>query len=181
MQNTSRYRYAIMDGFRVVAIPYENYKYFMYILLPDKNDLEGMLGKLQETSWHEIMSSFKQDADVHLKLPKFDIENKFDLRGALNSLGVQRAFDKENAEFDRMIAQPYPVWIEKVIQKARISVAEWGTEAAAVTVVEMGLTMDPGPGEEPKKINFFADHPFVFAIGEHTSETILFEGVFAGE
>lgn len=181
MQNTSRYRYAIMDGFRVVAIPYENYKYFMYILLPDKNDLEGMLGKLQETSWHEIISSFKQDADVHLKLPKFDIENKFDLRGTLNSLGVQRAFDKGNAEFDRMIAQPYPVWIEKVIQKARISVAEWGTEAAAVTVVEMDLAMDPGPGEEPKKINFFADHPFVFAIGEHTSETILFEGVFAGE
>ena len=87
------------------------------------------------------------------------------------------------AEFDRMFAPKpgYVYWIEKVIQKARISVAEWGTEAAAVTVVEMDGKNAMGPGEEPKRINFFADHPFVYLIGEATSGTILFEGVYSGK
>jgi serine protease inhibitor len=34
---------------------------------------------------------------------------------------------------------------------------------------------DAGPG--PKQVYFYADHPFVFIIGEETSGTILFEGV----
>lgn len=75
----------------------------------------------------------------------------------------------------------YYFWIEKVIQKARISVAEWGTEAAAVTVVEMVGESAAGPGEEPKRVNFYADHPFAFAIGEATSGTILFEGIYTGK
>ena len=54
-------------------------------------------------------------------------------------------------------------------------------EAAAVTVVEITVDSDPGPGEEPKRINFFADHPFVYLIGESTSGTILFEGVYSGK
>ena len=70
-------------------------------------------------------------------------------------------------------------WIGKVIQKARISVAEWGTEAAAVTVVEMEGATSAGPGEE-EPVYFYADHPFVYVIGEATSGAILFEGVYTG-
>jgi serpin B len=69
----------------------------------------------------------------------------------------------------------YYYWISKVIQKSRIAVSEWGTEAGSVTVVEMDGAMDAGPG--PKQVYFYADHPFVFVIGEETSGTILFEGV----
>ncbi len=182
MQNTSRYGYAVMDGYKVLAIPYENYKYYMYILLPDRNDLSGMLDRLQKTAWSDILTRFQHDAEVHLKLPKFDIDNKFNLNETLNALGIQRAFKSGEAEFDRMFDKPgYNFWIGRVIQKARISVAEWGTEAAAVTVVGIEGAMDAGPGEEPKKMNFFANHPFVFAIGETTSGAILFEGVFSGE
>ena len=69
----------------------------------------------------------------------------------------------------------YYYWISKVIQKSRIAVSEWGTEAGSVTVVEMDGAMDAGPS--PKQVYFYADHPFVFVIGEETSGTILFEGV----
>ena len=184
MQNVRYHQYAEMDGFRVLVLPYAGGKFNMYVLLPDRNDLDGLLDKLQTTSWNEILGSLKRDAEVYVKLPKFDIENKFDLNDALRALGVERAFLKGYARFDRMFAPKevaYDYWISKVIQKARISVAEWGTEAAAVTVVEMvGESAAPGPEEEPKKVYFYADHPFVFAIGEVTSGTILFEGVFAG-
>ena len=183
MQNVEYHRYAEMDGFKVLALPYAGSKYFMYILLPDENNLDGLLNKLQTVSWEDIQSSFKRDAEVYLKLPKFDIENKFSLKEALQAMGVEKAFQRGGAEFNSMF-QPKPgyyYWIEKVIQKARISVDEWGTEAAAVTVVEMCGESAAGPGEEPKRVYFYADHPFVFAIGESTSGTILFEGVYSGK
>ena len=182
MNNMRRHRYAEMDGYKVLALPYAGGKFFMYILLPDKNNLQGLLDKLQATSWDSILKSLKQDADVYLKLPKFDIENKFNLKENLQALGVKRAFNGGSAQFDGMFDKPgYYFWIEKVIQKARISVAEWGTEAAAVTVVEMVGESAAGPGEEPKRVNFYADHPFAFAIGEATSGTILFEGTYTGK
>lgn len=183
MRNVRYHSYAEMDGFNVLALPYANYKYYMYILLPDENNLNGLLDKLQTVSWSDIQSSFKHDAEVSLKLPKFDIENKFNLNDALQALGVKKAFNAGAAEFNGMF-EPKPgyfYWIGKVIQKARIAVAEWGTEAAAVTVVEMEGATDPGPGKEPKRLNFFADHPFVYLIGESTSGTILFEGVYSGK
>lgn len=184
--NTAGYlHYALMDGFKVLALPYAGGKYFMYILLPDKNDVNGLLGKLQGVSWSEITGSFKRDALVYVKLPKFDIENTFNLNEALKAMGVKKAFEP-SAEFDQMFIPKEQGFnsfcIGKVLQKAKISLAEWGTEAAAVTAVLMEAA-SAGPGEtpEPKKIYFYADHPFVFVIGESTSGTILFEGVYSGK
>lgn len=182
MHNVNEHRYAIRDGYKVLALPYANYKYYMYILLPDGNDVKPLLEKLAATPWGEITGSLLSDADVTLKLPKFEIENKIYLQETLEALGVKKAFKEGEARFDRMF-EPKPgwyYWIEKVIQKARIKVSEWGTEAAAVTVVEMvgESAMVPEPR---KKIDFFANHPFVYMIGESTSGAILFEGVYTGK
>ena len=184
MQNMRYHSYAVMDGYRVLALPYADGKFFMYILLPDDNDLEGLVKKLTETPWKSILSSFKHDAEVYVRLPKFDIENRFELNVALKALGVKKAFEQGVAEFGSMFSPEaglQDVWINKVIQKARISVAEWGTEAAAVTVVAMDAEGAALNEEPPKKVFFYADHPFVFIIGESTSGTILFEGTFTGK
>ena len=178
MRNMRWHQYAEMDGYKVLAIPYAEYKYYMYILLPDENDINGLVDKLKTTAWSDILSSMKNDAEVYVRLPKFEIENKYNLSDALQALGVEKAFQRGQAEFDMMF-QPkdgYYYWISKVIQKARIKVSEKGTEAGAVTIVEMPGESE-GPDDEPKRIYFTADHPFVFVIGEKTSGTILFEGV----
>ena len=96
---------------------------------------------------------------------------------SLFKFGWQWTFEPASAEFNGMFTpkDDYYYWISKVIQKSRISVSEWGTEAGSVTVVEMDGATDAGPG--PKEVFFYADHPFVFIIGEETSGTILFEGV----
>ena len=179
MRNMRWHQYAEMDGYKVLAIPYAGYKYYMYILLPDENDINGLIEKLKTTSWSDILSKMKSDAEVYIRIPKFEIENKYNLNDALQALGVTRPFQSGMAEFDMMFQpkQPkYYYWIEKVIQKARIKVSEKGTEAGAVTIVEMEGAAE-APGDEPKKVYFYADHPFVFVIGEKTSGTILFEGV----
>ena len=177
MRNTRYHEYAEMDGYKVLVLPYANRKFNMYILLPDENNIEGLIEKLQTSSWTDILANLKQDAEVHVKLPKFNIENKHNLNDALNGLGVRKAFEPASAEFNGMFTpkDDYYYWISKVIQKSRISVSEWGTEAGSVTVVEMDGATDAGPG--PKEFFFYADHPFVFIIGEETSGTILFEGV----
>ena len=177
MRNSRYHEYAEMDGYKVLVLPYANGKFNMYVLLPDENDIEGLIEKLKTTSWSNILSNLKQDAEVYVKLPKFNIENKYYLNDALNALGVTKAFDEDSAEFDGMFEYKdgYIYWINNIIQKSRIAVSEWGTEAGSVTVVEMNGITDSAPS--PKPIYFYADHPFVFIIGEETSGTILFEGV----
>ena len=177
MRNTRDHEYAEMDGYKVLVLPYANGKFNMYVLLPDENDIEGMIEKLQTTSWSDILANLKKDAEVHVRLPKFNIEKKYTLNDVLRSLGVRKPFERGFAEFDRMFEEKegYYYWINKVIQKSRIGVSEWGTEAGSVTIVDMVGESSPAP--EPKQIYFYADHPFVFIIGEETSGTILFEGV----
>lgn len=182
MKSVRYYQYAEMDGYKVLVLPYAQGKYNMYVLLPDENDINGLIEKIQQTTWSEILANLKQDAEVHVQLPKFEIENKFNLAETLISLGVEKVFQSEDAEldniFDIKLAHDPKVWIEKIIQKTKISVDERGTEAASVSIEEIGAT-SPGPGEDPKIIYFHADHPFMFVIGEKTSGTVLFEGVVA--
>ena len=182
MKSVRYYQYAEMDGYKVLVLPYAQGKYNMYVLLPDENNINGLIEKIQQTTWSEILANLKQDAEVHVQLPKFEIENKFNLAETLISLGVEKVFQKEDAEldniFDIKLAHDPKVWIEKIIQQTKISVDERGTEAASVSIEEIGAT-SPGPGEDPKIIYFHADHPFMFVIGEKTSGTILFEGVVA--
>ena len=183
MQTVGDYKYAEFDDFTVLALPFQDYKYYMYFLLPRENNLGEVVGKLTDITWSDIKSALKKDAEVHVKLPKFNIENKYDLSEALKALGVRRAFKMLDAEFDHMFApkeEDYHYAIASVIQKAKISVAEWGTEAAAVTVVQM-YAEGACPPEEHKIVWFVADHPFAFFIEENTSNTILFEGTFTGK
>ena len=176
MNNSGSHSYAIMDGYKVLALPYSNGKFNMYVLLPDENDIEGMIKTLQNTAWSDILGNLKSDAKVHVKLPKFEIENKSDLKNCLINLGVEKAFSSKSADFSGMFkANNLLAEINKVIQKSRISVTEWGTEAGSVTEVGM-LCGSAGSGPK-NEVYFHADHPFVFVIGEKNSKTILFTGV----
>lgn len=185
MRTMEYFPYAEMDGYTIVGLPYRNYKYYMYFVLPDEGkDLGAVLSNLPTLSWKQLISSMKTDAEVYVHIPKFEVEERYTLNDMLKKMGVQKAFVEGEAEFDRMFdvnQDAWDFWISKVIQKAKIAVAEWGTEAAAVTVVVMDGATDAGPGHEPKRINFFCDRPFAFVIGERTSGTILFEGTYTGK
>jgi serpin B len=177
---TSRYfPYADKGDYEIVALPYASGKYFFYILLPKKVDgLDGLVASLSGTSWNDLIASLQRDSEVRLQMPKFEVSGDFELSKALKALGMRRAFDEVGAQFDRMFDGVTPgFYISRVLQKAKMTVAEWGTEAAAVTVVEMAEKSSM-PG---KVIHFVADHPFVFVLGEQESGTILFEGVYTGK
>ena len=183
MPAARNFPYAKRDGYRVAAIPYSNGKYSMYILLPDESGKEGLsklMNKLPGEKWEDITASLTKDTEVILRLPKFESESRFELPRTMKALGMRRAFDDKSAEFDLMFDVPEEqFYISNIIQKARINVAEWGTEAAAVTVVIIEKDGSAGPGQH-EEVHFYADHPFVYVIAEQTSGAILFEGVFTG-
>ncbi len=182
MVATRPFRYGKIEENRVLEIPYADGKFAMYIILPDMkggNGVEQLLSSLTSEKLSEAMSSMSEDAIVILQLPKFESENKYELTDMLKALGIRRAFD-DDAQFDKMLYHPVAQGfkIGSVIQKARISVAEWGTEAGAATAVMMERTSSAG---QPKRVEFFADHTFVYSIVEKSSGVMLFAGVYNGK
>ena len=178
MPSTRTFPYADMGDYQTVAIPYASGKFNMYILLPKKNDgIGALVASLGGLDWSGLTAKLKTESQVALRLPKFDVAVDFLLNEALKGVGVRRAFDDSYAEFGAMFDdRASGFYISRVLQKARMTVAEWGTEAAATTVVEVSEKS----AWFPKVIEFYADHPFVFVIADHDSGIILFEGVYAG-
>jgi len=62
------------------------------------------------------------------------------------------------------------LFIGEALHRANITVDEKGTEAAAATVLDMPVSTPPPPKE------MTMDRPFIFAIVEHGTGTILFLG-----
>ena len=104
-----------------------------------------------------------------LALPKFGIETKTDLASTLAALGMPTAFD-ERANFSG-ITTAEPLEISDVIHQANIDVDEKGTEAAAATAVVIRATGMPA---EP--VTLGVDRPFLFAVRDVPTGTILFLG-----
>lgn len=178
MSSRRHFPYADAGDFEMVALPYASGKFFLYLLLPKaEGGLDALVETLAATSWNTLTARLQREAEVHLLLPKFEVSGDFELSKALQALGIHRAFDPVSAQFNGLFDAPRSgFYISRVLQKARMTVAEWGTEAAAVTVVEV-TEKSALPG---KVIQVRADHPFVFVLGEQESGTVLFEGVYTG-
>jgi serpin B len=70
------------------------------------------------------------------------------------------------------IADDPALCVSKIKHKTFVEVNEEGTEAAAVTAIEIGRTSD-GP---PTPVPFFANRPFLYLIKEKSTGAILFIG-----
>lgn len=105
-------------------------------------------------------------------LPRFETESTLPLDGILQSAGLASMYQGGFTELATAEGVPADLLITEVLQKARISVGEEGTEAAAVTIVAAseGAFLPQG---EP--FRFLADRPFVYTIDY--GNTSLFLGV----
>ena len=94
------------------------------------------------------------------------------LKDVLKSMGMSQAFgeDGEVADFSNMTTSA-GAHINQVFHKAFIEVNEEGTEAAAVTVVDIvdeSVSLDP---------QFVANRPFLFFIRDNMTNSVIFSGV----
>ena len=110
--------------------------------------------------------------NVSVGIPKFRVNADFVLGSTLTTLGMRRAFSREEADLSRMSDNPEGLFIGEVVHKAFVDVNERGTEAAAATAVLMA-----GCGEEPDvHKHFWANHPFLFLIQDRRTRLIHFIG-----
>jgi serine protease inhibitor len=158
------------ESFQAVDLPYGGGDFSMIVFLPrpDK-DVDWLISQLTEENWVQWLSEFSEK-EGRLYLPKFKIEWGMSLNDVLGALGMGIAFDPCEADFRGMYEGVQNLYISSVIHKTYVDVNEAGTEAAAVTSVEIGITsVDP-------YLNMVVERPFVFVIKENQSNTILFMG-----
>jgi serpin B len=161
--------YAENDLYQAVRLPYGNGAYRMDVFLPREDKTVGeVLETLSGSHWQP---EYRQ-TDVDLKLPRFESDTNQDLVGVMSDLGMPKAFTPE-ADFPYFCnGVPY---IGKMSQVAKIKLDEEGTEAAAVTVIEM---TESAPPMEPTP--FHANRPFLYIISEQSTGAIFFIGQYTG-
>lgn len=175
MEQKGKFSYLQTDDFAAVALPYgEDGRVRMIVFLPHAGaDLDGFVAGLDADSWQQWLGRMHAREGT-VVLPRFKVESDLSLRRALSALGMAVAFDEGQADFDAMLPTPagINVFLKDVRHKTFVEVDEVGTEAAAVTSVEVGVTSAPLDGP----FSFIADRPFFFAIADEATGLLLFLG-----
>jgi len=174
MHNKALLAHLKTDAFEAVRLRYAGDRFGLVLLLPQSGSTVGTLvERLADKPWSEVEGGF-QEARCNLTVPKFKVDYGAELQTPLRQMGMAIAFDPAAADFRRMLEDKSPLYIENVIHKTFLRVDEAGSEAAAATAVLMTrAAMIP----EQNVVDLTFDRPFVFAIVDQSSHTILFVGI----
>ncbi|XDV48164.1 hypothetical protein PO909_017630 [Leuciscus waleckii] len=160
---------------QILELPYVGKDLSMLILLPNamEDDNTGLRKLESALSFENFMEWTRPDMmdllEVEVSLPRFKMEETYNMNSLLISLGMVDAFDSQKADFSGM-SPGNDLVLSKVVHKSFVEVNEEGTEAAAATgaVMMMRCLMRPE--------RFCADHPFLFFIRHNPSRSVLFYG-----
>ena len=156
-----------------LEMDYGNHAFSMVIMLPkDGKTTRDAMAALDGQTWAKAMESLAE-AYVIVKLPRFKAECEYPMHEhILPDMGMKLPFNPELADLSGIadISAFGRLFISSVIHKTFVQVDEEGTEAAAVTSVDIMAT-----GESPMQV-FTVDRPFLFAIREKSTGVILFIG-----
>jgi serpin B len=154
---------------RLVILPFAGKDLEMVIVLPNAADglpaLEAALTGDQLSAWIAAAQATTEPSEF--TLPKFKLDQPIDLATTLAALGITTIWQPDTADLSG-IDGARDLYVNKAIHQAMISVDEQGAEAAAATGIGVGDSSAP----EPIRI----DHPFVFAIRDAVTNSILFIG-----
>ncbi|XP_004628454.1 serpin B9-like [Octodon degus] len=176
MFQTSAFPWAHVSevGAQVVELPYKGQELSMVVVLPD----EGVdLSTVEKALTPEKFQTWTSPEHMHriqlsVFLPRFKLEEEYDMVSVMQHLGVVDVFDPGNADLSGMLADS-DLCLSKFMHKSVVEVNEEGTEAAAATA----CLMCPESGFFPKQ--FRADHPFLFFIRHNKTNSLLFCGRFS--
>jgi len=154
------------DGFDALRLPYEGEQVSMLLLLPDAGEFEAFEYGLDPSMIADVYDSL-ETGFTRVTLPRFSISTDLDLISILYDMGMTSAFGF-GADFSGIDGTDDGIpWISTVIHKTRMWVNEHGTGAFAMTGMVMTVGIVP---------HFDAVRPFIFAIVDEPTGTILFLG-----
>ncbi len=171
MTETENFKYIAGKDYQAVELPYYGEELSMLLILPDTGCLASVEQLLTAAEIEGITSSMRIE-NIRLTLPKFQFTwGTRSLKQALESLGIEDAFDPLRADFSGMDGRR-DLFIGDVLHQAFVAVDEKGTEAAAATAVTMVAT--GMPVTSPRELR--VDRPFIFLIRDVETGTVLFVG-----
>jgi len=158
-------------SFQMVELPYENESFCMYILLPDSNmSLNRLISNMDFETWERHKSQLSRKRNINFGMPRFRCEYSVGMKELMESMGVNNLFETGSADLSGISDKRLS--ISEVMHKSAIEVDEKGTEATAATSLAKSFTtlVDDNP------FNLVVNRPFVFAIEEKQSNSLLFMG-----
>lgn len=165
-EEISEYSYLETDEFQAVDLPYADGWFSMTLILPKEGiSIDHVISRCDQATWAAWMDGF-QPCEGRIQIPKFEITYEESLNTVLKKMGMEIAFGS-GADFSR-ITGDHSLFISSVRHKTYVKVDEAGTEAAAVTIVELR--------ETAVGFEMCLDRPFLFVIREQHSGTVLFIG-----
>uniref|UniRef100_A0A670Z6L4 Serpin B6 n=1 Tax=Pseudonaja textilis TaxID=8673 RepID=A0A670Z6L4_PSETE len=178
MFKKAKYNMAHISAYQtsVLEIPFGDNELSMIILLPDEIADNSTGLEKREITYEKLMDWINPEKmfprEIELSFPKFKLEEKYDLKPVLRSMGMTDAFDEGKADFSRMSTNK-DLALSEVIHKAFLEVNEEGTEAAAATgVIRVFKSAQP-------PLKFTADHPFLYFITERSTNSIVVIGRYS--
>lgn len=163
--------YAEEGGVQKIRLTYRDSDLTMLIALPAEGGMEAALEELcaQGLDYFDGLESVR----VRLSLPKVDCSSEANLRDVLIALGVERAFS-DGADFSD-ISEEKSLTISSVLQKARLTVDEDGTRAAAATAVMLaeGCALIEDVAEMQ------VDRPFLMLVADEATGAFCFAAAIA--
>ncbi len=156
---------------------YKNSKYAFVALLPkDNKTVDELVGALNGEKLQELLNNPKYNT-TYTSIPKFNTEYTVELKEALKKMGVSEVFDVENAQLNGIgTVEGGNLFVGNALHKAYISVAEKGTRAGAVTIMDM--CGSAGPMEQP--VYIYLDRPFMYMIVDTSTGIPFFIGEMNG-
>lgn len=153
----------------VLELPYTGLDYSMIILLPrNGSSVEVLKRKLNGTALASARAKLRETR-IKLHLPRFKLEEKYDMKEVLRKLEVTRMFNAGEADLSRINGEK-SLFVDQVMHKAVVEVNEEGSEAAAATGVTINTRTITGPSE------LHVDRPFLFSIESKRIWSMIFVG-----
>ncbi len=170
MKKQGHFNYESELNYQTVALPYQG-SCSMYVFLP-KLSMASFLSSITSEKLEKSISKLTEQDGV-VELPKFKLENSYDLVEPLKKMGMRQAFIPAGELYGISDKSHY---VGDVKQDTYVDVNEEGTEAASITTVEV-VSLGIGHAKPPKLFHMIVDHPFFIVIRDEMTKTILFMGI----
>ncbi|XP_017130994.1 uncharacterized protein LOC108148473 [Drosophila elegans] len=170
---------------RVLSLPYETSRYTLCIILPDETEgLSDVISQLQTSDFLLAHKQF-QMKDMHVSLPKFQVEETSRSEAMLKQMGLKKIFSRTEAQLG-LLSEDADVHVDEIVQFVNVRVDEGGSSANSLSAATTQArspnaesTVLPVPEPEPELPGverFEVNRPFAYFIVDCQEQFVLASG-----
>lgn len=167
--------YLKFDGFAMASKELKGHAGHVWFILPDEGksfadiDIKAALDAMKADR------SYDESCTIRFAVPRIDVTSDIDLVPAVQKLGICACFEPGRADFSPLTDElKGGIYVSSIDHSARMTMDEYGVEAAAFTVIQMESNSMLPPD---KIVDFTLDRPFITVITGATGEPLFITSV----